>query len=51
MLPNRTRAEAEDLDPDAMSFVDEDDYTIDCDSLENVELPEAGRNLRPHTLD
>ena len=51
MLPNRMRAEAEDLDPDDIGFVDEDDYTIDCDSLEDVELPEAGRSLRPHPWD
>ena len=51
MPQNRVRTEAEDLDPDATGYVDEDDYTIDCDSLEDVELPEASRSLRPHTLD
>jgi len=51
MLTNAMRTEAEDLDPDDIGFVDEDDYTIDCDSLEDMEVPEAGRSLRPHTLD
>jgi hypothetical protein len=51
MPDNRKRTEAEDLDPESDRFVDEDDYSIDCDGLDDMEFTAEGRSLRSRTSD
>jgi len=51
MPDNRKRTEAEDLDPETAEFVDEEDYTIDCDGLDDTEFMAEGRSLRPRSSD
>lgn len=53
MRDNRARVKMPDDDAqaEAASFVDEDDYTIDCTSLDDTELLPSGRGLRQYAQD
>jgi len=47
----RVKMQDDDAQAEAASFVDEDDYTIDCTSLDDTELVPSGRSLRQYTQD
>jgi len=47
MKPSRTPVRFDDYDAEAAGYVDEDDYPIACESLDDMETLAAGRCLRP----
>jgi hypothetical protein len=48
---NRTPVNEQDYDAAAAAYVDEDDYTVECDDLDDTEMIAAGRSLRQLSLD
>ena len=51
MKANRTPVNERDYDAAAAAYVDEEDYTVECDDLDDTEMIAAGRSLRQLSLD
>jgi hypothetical protein len=51
MKQNRTPVIDPDYETEADAYVDEDDYTIDCDGLNDTEMLAEGRCLRQFVMD
>ena len=47
MKASRPPVEEWDVDPVATAYVDDEDYAIDCDRLDDIEIFAAGRSMRP----
>lgn len=43
MKVNRTFVNDPDYEAEAVAYVDEEDYTMDCDDLDDTEMLAAGR--------
>jgi hypothetical protein len=51
MKANRTPVNEQDYDAAAAAYVDEEDYAVECDDLDDTEMTAAGRSLRQLSLD